>query len=181
MSIGLRIQGRDGFLKMQIAGRQLDANVRGVVRDTAKEYRKKAADEIREPKTGRVYGARKGRRIYRVVREQVRVFGGGTAKVARLQRKSVATKLHTASSPGQAPANYTGTLLRSLRTKFPRREKGYGAKVFALRPTAWYRHMLEFGTKHAAPRPLFGPLQDRLEGELESRILRAIDRFERDF
>lgn len=178
MSLGIRINGGGEFLKLQIAGRQLDEQVRKEIRTLAKEGRQQVVAAIRSEKSGRRYGAMRTRSYYRRQTQQVTLFGGAKAQVTRNVAASKAVKARTASAPGEAPASQTGTLLRAIRTKAPRAEKGYGIKVFAYRGTAFYRHMLEFGATHLQPRPLWGPIQERLEGELEARILQAVQRFE---
>lgn len=180
MSLGIRIEGGGEFLKLQIEGRKLDASVRQAIRDLAKEGRREVIDALGSAKTGRTYGAHKGRSFYRRAQRNVTLFGGVQAKVTRNVASKRATKAYTASAPGEAPANVTMTLRRALRTKAPRAEKGYGIKVFAYRGTAFYRHMLEFGTEHIDPRPLWGPIQQKLEAQLESRVLAAVQQFEID-
>ena len=187
MSIGIKAEGGQSFLAMQIQARQLDQQIKTEVRALAREGRQKAANAIRSGKSGREYGATNARRAYKRVRRTVETFGGNKGSYMGLLRAQRAQKAYRASAPGEAPASPTGTLLRSLRIAYPTREKGYGAKVFANRGTAFYRHFLEFGTSERrtkkraagriAPRPLFSPLQREMEGELESRLLRAIARF----
>ncbi|MDQ1078006.1 hypothetical protein [Pseudoroseomonas cervicalis] len=182
MSLRIKVEGGGAFLQMQIAGQQLDKAVQDEVRKLAREGRQAAVAAIRGAKSGRKYGAQSSRSYYRRVRQEVTVFGGKQAKVTRNVRQTKATKAYTASAPGEAPAVLTGTLLRAIRTKFPRSQKGYGAKVFAYRGTAYYRHFLEFGTSSGlAKRPLWSPIQERLEAQLESRLLTAVDRFVREF
>jgi hypothetical protein len=178
MSLGIRVEGGGEFLKLQIEGRKLDERVRQSIRDLAKEGRREVVDALRSSKSGRAYGGRTGRSFYRRTRQTVTLFGGVQAKVSRNVAAKRVTKAYTASAPGEAPADLTGTLRRAIRTKAPRAEKGYGIKVFAYRGTAFYRHMLEFGTEHIDPRPLWGPIQDRMEAQLEGRILAAVRQFE---
>ena len=194
MSLGIKIEGGGAFLKLQIAGRKLDEQVRKELRALAAEGRAQVVAAIRAPKSGRKYGGVAARGYLRRQRVEVTTFGGGKAKVSRPTLRTKKTRPYTASAPGQAPAIHTGTLLRSIRTKLPAREKGYGVKVFADRGTAFYRHMLEFGRGTLAkkgayrgrnigvilPRPLWSPIQQRMEAQLEGRILRAVTTFEAD-
>lgn len=57
---------------------------------------------------------------------------------------------HTASAPGQAPANWTGKLLSSIRVQ---KTKG----VAFVSVTAKYAEFLEFGTSKMRPRPFIIP------------------------
>ncbi len=194
--IGLETQNRGAFLKMATDAAALDADIRGVIKQMAREYNGIVALELARPKTGRLYGQRTlgvpgGRQRYRSVRKRVELFGGKRATVTRrvaLKRKQ--TIAYRASRPGEAPARFAGNLLRGLRVKFPSREKGYGAKVFSSRGVAGHRHLLEFGTGprfqptkgggrryvgFVAPRPLWSPLQKRALGDLQRRLLAVID------
>lgn len=181
MSLGIKIEGAGVFLQMQIAGRKLDEAIRRDIRALAKEGRQEVVQRIRAPKSGRKYGGTTARGFYKTVRQTVTVFGGTQAKVSRNVRGQKATKAYTASAPGEAPAVLTGTLLRSIRTKLPRTEKGYGVKVFAYRGTAYYRRWLELGAKQMEPRQAWGPVQEKMEAQLEGRILSAVRRFEQEF
>lgn len=192
--ISLSVTGdKTAFLDLQIAGRRLDETLRGTVRDLAREYNARLKSELSRPKGGKQYGASANRSVYRRVGKKTTVFGKPVTlrTVTRVQRK---TKAYTASAPGQAPAQRTGNLLRSVKIKFPSRQKGYGAKVFADRGIAFYRHFLEFGTAprvqrkwrgkavsrnvgRVAPRPVFSPLQAQLDAELERRLARAAELF----
>lgn len=55
-------------------------------------------------------------------------------------------RAHTASAPGQAPANWTGKLRKSVGFKVRRDEVEYGYKIY-------YGKFLEDGTDRMAPRP----------------------------
>ena len=191
--ICLSIGNRGAFLKMATDAAALDADLRGVIRDLAREYNRIVAAELRRPKSGVLYGLRTGRARYRAVRRRVELFGGVQRTVVRRERlKSSRVRSWRASRPGEAPAVFTGNLLRGLRVAFPAREKGYGAKVFSRRGIASHRHLLEFGTAEriqrrqngkvvnrrvgrVAPRPIWSPLQKRAMDDLERRLLRAID------
>jgi hypothetical protein len=191
--IGVSIGNRGAFLKLATDAAALDADLRGVVRDLAREYNRIVASELRRPKSGIMYGMRTGRARYRAVRRRVELFGGVRRTVVRRERlKTTSVRSYRASRPGEAPAVFTGNLLRGLRVAFPQREKGYGAKVFSRRGVAGHRHLLEFGTAEriqkrqfgkvvnrrvgrVAPRPIWTPLQKRAMDDLERRLLRAID------
>jgi hypothetical protein len=154
----------------------------------AKQYDRELKDALRRPKSGKTYGAGKGGAFRRGTRQTV-IFGR-EVKVRAVFRRTVATKAYRASAPGEAPAIRTGNELRAVRVK----ARGYRATVFVHRGLAGYRHLLEFGTKArvqrtskgktvnrnvgaVAPRPVFGPLQAKLDGELLERVNRAVDVF----
>lgn len=190
MSLGIRIDNPGAFLDLKIQQGKLDAAIRKSIVELTRQYRQQLVSDLRRPKSGVFYGARQSRAFYRRQRVQTRLFGGQAATITRQVRITRATRAYRASRPGEPPAVFTGTLLRSIRTKYPAREKGYGAKVFANRAMAFYRHFLEFGhggarkgrkgrTGYAAPRPAFSPLQARLERELQGRVLAAVDTFAR--
>jgi hypothetical protein len=192
MSLDIRItQGRSSFLDLAIQGARLDQDVRKAVREMAASYRARVVAELRAPKSGTKYGARTGRAFYRKQRRTAQVFGGRTATYTANVRVNGRTRAYTASAPGQAPAVFTGTLARAVRSKIPARGKGWSARVFADRGTAFYRHMLEFGTKQrqtkrprrnvgaVAPRPIWSKFQAEIEKALPAAVLAALDRFQR--
>jgi hypothetical protein len=191
MSLQLRIEeGRTAFLDLAIQGARLDQDVRKAVRELAGIYRQRVVAELRAPKSGKKYGARTGRAFYRRQRRTTEVFGGRTASYTALTRVTGRTRAYTASAPGQAPAVFTGTLVRSVKAKIPPKGKGWSARVFADRGTAFYRHMLEFGhgatrkgrkgrTGPAAPRPIWSKYQAQIERDLPQRIVAALERFQR--
>ena len=191
--IGVSIGNRGAFLKLVTDAAALDADIRGALRVMARDYNRIVAAELRRPKSGKVYGVRTGRARYRVVRKRVTLFGGVQRMVNRRQQmKSKNVRSWRASAPGEAPAVFTGNLLRGLRIAFPSREKGYGARIFSRRGIAAHRHLLEFGTSNrvqkrqggkvvnrrvgrVAPRPIWSPLQQRAMVDLERRLRRVID------
>lgn len=192
MSVDLKITaGRTVFLDLLIQQRNLDQDVRRAVREMMTVYRQRVIAELRRPKGGRQYGGRQSRAFYRRVRRQVTLFGGATGSYRATARVTRRTRAYTASRPGEAPAVFTGTLARSVRSKVPARGRGWSAYVFADRGTAFYRHMLEFGTEHrqtkrprrnvgrVAPRPVWSRMQAEIERELPRRVLTAIERFQR--
>lgn len=182
------VQGRDTFLTLAVEARRLDETLRAAVRDVTREYRAKLVAELSRPGTGRLYG-RAAAIGFRRARRRVTLFGGVQRNVRTVRRVSLALPAYRASAPGRPPARRTGTLLRSLRTVYPSRDKGYGSRIFADRGLAFYRHFLEFGTVErrtrrpsraagrVTPRPVFSPLQEALEREMERRVARAADIF----
>lgn len=187
--IDLKITGRETFLDLQIAARRLDETLRTTVRDLAKRFETDLKNELRRPKSGKAYGAQSSRTAFRRSSRKTVIFGRA-AKVRTVVRRTVKTRAYRASAPGEAPASFTGNELRSIRIK----SKAYGATIFADRGTAFYRHFLEFGTKARiqrsqrgkavnrnvgaiAPRPVFSPLQARLDVEMQDRVERAVDLF----
>lgn len=191
--IGVSIGNRGAFLKLVTDAAALDADIRGALRVMARDYNRIVADELRRPKSGKQYGVRTGRARYKIVRKRVTLFGGIERTVSRRQQmKSKNVRSWTASAPDEAPAVFTGNLLRGLRIAFPSREKGYGARIFSRRGIAAHRHLLEFGTTNrvqkrqngkvvnrrvgrVAPRPIWSPMQKRALADLERRVLRVIE------
>jgi hypothetical protein len=182
------VAGRDTFLALTVETRRLEETLRLTVRDTAREFRLRLVEQLRRPGTGRFYGG--GRAVaFRRQRRTVTLFGGVRRRVTNVRRLDVRAPAYRASAPGQPPARRTGTLLRSIRTAFPARDKGFGARIFADRKVAFYRHILEFGAPNRTPRdrrraawrllprPVFSPLQVELERALGARVLRAVDLF----
>lgn len=198
MSLGIRVDGGDGFFALRIQQEKLSASIRQSIRDLAQTYRTRLVNELSRPKSGRQYGARKGA-IYRRQRVAVTLFGGQQARVTRNVRGSVETVAYKASAPGEPPARRTGNLIRAVRVKLPAQAKGYGAKVFAHRGLAFYRHFLEFGTNNpdspptrvrrkrnankalgrVLPRPVFSPLSVQLDRDLSARVIAAVEAFAR--
>lgn len=181
--IGVQVQGRAVFTNLLIQRAALEDELRKLPRDTARAARNEAAAKLRSTvRFGKIYGARKGRSAYRLKRD-------GRRRVAL--RSAMATRQYQASAPGEAPARFTGTLLSALRVARIRADKGFGYRVFADRRTAFYRHMLEFGTKPrstrrprrfvgtVAPRPIFGLLAAKYERELLAKAELAVAKFAR--
>ena len=172
MSVGLKVEGAGEFLRMKTNAQKLDNEIRAAVRKLGAEYRAKVVAELSKPGTGRLYKGATGRRR--------RFF-------SPVQQRPT----YRASAPGRPPARMSGTLLRSVRIKFPRKGNGYSAVVFEHRGIAFYRGWLEFGAGPAkrgkrkgaggerAPRPVFTPLQKQLDGDLTATIQKAIDNFVR--
>jgi hypothetical protein len=196
--IGVQIENRGAFLKMATDAAALDGSIREAIKALAREYDTLVRSMLSRGGSGRLYGARQfggpgGRQRYRVVRKRTELFGGKKALIARrVAVKQRARIVYRASAPGQPPASFTGNLLRAVRVRFPSREKGYGAKVFANRGIGGHRQLLEFGTgryrvkrgprskgagakTHMMPRPIWTPLQRRALDDLQRRLLRVID------
>jgi hypothetical protein len=187
--IKMEIQNRGGFLKLAADAQALDNDIKDVIRAMAREYNAIVRAELSRPKSGILYGNRNLSRV-RTVRKRVELFGGKKRTVTRRVSAKVAVRSWRASRPGEAPAVFSGNLLRGLRVAVPSREKGYGAKVFSRKSMAAHRHLLEFGTAEriqptkggktrrvgrVLPRPLWTPLQARAMADLERRLLRVID------
>lgn len=183
-------QGRTAFLDLQLQGATLDKDVRAVVREMAASYRARVVADLRAPKSGRQYGARAARSFYRRQKRTVQLPGGKTGSYRAVARVQGKTRAYTASAPGQAPAVFSGTLARAVRSRVPSKGKGWSARVYADRGTAFYRHFLEFGTGprmtkrparnvgRLAPRPIWGKYQAQIERELPTRVLAALDKFQ---
>lgn len=185
--INLKITGRDSFFKLAVDAARMDMAIRKEIRDLAREYNSYIANELRRPKSGNTYGARSGQTRYRTAREKITLPNGMQRIVKRrVAMKSKTVKSWTASAPNEPPAVFTGNLLRGLRLTFPKREKGYGARIFSSKRFANHRHWLEMGTGlrrqkttgrklgKIAPRPLWTPTQRRVIMDLERRVLRAL-------
>lgn len=174
MSVGMQVtQGRSAFLDLAIDAAKLDEGIKAAIRKLTRESKAELLQALRKPGTGRFYKGSTSQR-----RNARRWFG-----------KTRGSPAYRASAPGQPPARMSGNLVNSVRTKYPRREKGYGAKVFAIQGVAFYRHFLEFGAGPAqegkrkgaggyrAPRPVFSPIQKKLDAQLEAAVLGAINDF----
>lgn len=99
------------------------------------------------------------------MREEVRRLIKETPKHGRIYRRN--GRKHIASAPGEAPANWTGKLRRSVGFSVRRDEVEYGYKIF-------YGKFLEHGTWKIKPRP-------GLRKAYENRIGYAINHFDLRF
>ncbi len=72
---------------------------------------------------------------------------------------------HTASAPGQAPANWTGQLLRSIKVEKLKRI----SYVFV---SAKYAEFLEFGTSKMRARPFIIPAFIKTKRMIQDRLKR---------
>lgn len=184
MSLGIKVAGGDGFLALRIQQEKLNERIRANISSMSREYRAEVVRALTAPKGGRRYGGKKTA-IYSRQRVTVTLFGGQTATLRKNVRSKISAVAYTASRPGEPPASRTGTLVRAVRTKVPSRGKGWSTYIFAYRGTAFYRHFLEFGAKrpsrgrggYRAPRPIWSPFQRRIEAELSTRVLGAVDAF----
>jgi len=84
------------------------------------------------------------------------------------------TVSHTASAPGQAPANDTGRLVNSFNVsqsadKLAVQIKSGGATVD-------YAVALEYGTEKMAPRPFMKPALEKSRAFIEARMEKGIKR-----
>ena len=197
MSLDIKINGADGFLALRIQQAKLDESIRGSIRELGQAYRTRLISELTKTKSGRSYSSGKGA-IYRRNRVTVELFGGRSASITKNVGTAQSYGKYRASAPGQSPAQRTGNLVRSIRLKMPPAAKGFGAKIFAHRGLAFYRHFLEFGTaEHRTsavrkwrkkqtifsggikPRPVYTPLSAQLDRDLSSRVLAAVEEFAR--
>lgn len=188
--IGMQVPPPDDFLMLQIEGRKLDLKVQAAVRKVATKFRGEVTSALHKAKTGRMWRVRR------------RVGRTGVGNWRRVQ----------ASAPGEEPGIATGTMLAALRTKYWR--KNYGARIYASRKAgAYYRHMIEFGTKprpavrakrkligrnifgmkkyrpltaaergnrgQVLPRPMWSPMQRRMDTDITAEIQLAVDDFGR--
>lgn len=107
----------------------------------ARDLRKGARDDIKQgPKTGKLYRV-KGR-----------------------------SRRHRASAPGEAPANLTGNLRKSVGFEI----KGTESLEFGYRDSAPYGKFLEDGTKRMAKRPVLKPQVDASEKSAPQHFEREI-------
>lgn len=96
--------------------------------------------------------------LNKIINQAENLVYDGSVYMAEEMKKSIASGTksgnrygtHTSSAPGQAPANWTGKLLKSIKV-----QKTQGkAFVFV---TAKYAEFLEFGTSKMRPRPFIIP------------------------
>lgn len=81
---------------------------------------------------------------------------------------------HRASAPGEPPASLTGELVESVTTEYPSEDKGI------MKVGAFFSRMLEFGTHHAAARPVLRPLMERIGLEYRRKANRVVGDAARD-
>lgn len=66
-------------------------------------------------------------------------------------------RVHRASAPGQPPAQFTGDLVRAVRSVFTRTATGGIAVIGVGKEAGREKASLEFGTQRVLPRPAFRP------------------------
>lgn len=125
---------------------------------------------LKGPKTGRIYGT-----VANVTKHAEAQKSGNAA-----QKRKAGGKVHIASAKGQAPANETGNLARSIKVvKAVQRGNKWEAKVIADAP---YAAALEFGTRGAGrsrrvvieERPFLRPSVAESMEEIDQDIKRAV-------
>jgi hypothetical protein len=188
LGVGLNVtRGRTAFLDLAIEAGRMDDALKASVRKLATKYRAEVIRLLSQPGGGKQY--RRTRGGYKVIRKRVELFGGRKATIRTTQRQAASGAVYRASAPGQPPAQFTGNLLRGVRTKYPSKGKGYTAITFSNRKLAAHRHLLEFGTSQrtqptkggksrnvgrVAPRPVWSPLSSKAFAELEAEVLTAL-------
>jgi HK97 gp10 family phage protein len=95
---------------------------------------------MKGPKTGQQYGALKD-----ILKVNLKLKGANAA----------AKRIHQASAPGEAPANDTGNLARSISVLEARLVEGKPTAY--VKASAPYAFALEHGTRYIAPRPFMWP------------------------
>lgn len=188
MKIGMSVtQGRAAFLDLAIQAGRMDDEIKASIKRLAAKYQAEVVRLLSQQGSGKQY--RRTRGGYKVVRRRVELFGGKKATIRTTQRQAASGALYRASAPGQPPAQFTGNLLRGVRTKYPSKGKGYTAITFSSRKLAAHRHLLEFGTAprfqplkggkrrfvgRVAPRPVWSPLTAKAGPELEAAVLQSL-------
>ena len=190
MSFGVGInvmRGRTSFFDLAIDAGRIDDAIKASVRRVSDKYRAEVIRRLSQPGAGKEY--RRSRGGYTIIRRRVELAGGRKATIRTTQRQSASGALYRASAPGQAPAQFTGNLLRGVRTKYPSKGKGYTAITYSDRRLAAHRHLLEFGTGprvqptkggksrnvgRVAPRPVWSPIAGRAAAELRAEVLAAL-------
>ena len=153
------------------------APAREAVRVLAKAAKVETKEALRGKRTGSAYGAGVSKGSYILAKIGARRRALKTAK---------AFKRYIASAPGEAPAQRTGILFRSIRSARVSggrsgQDRGFQYFIFADRRVAFYQRFLEFGTKRrrrggkVAPRPLFTVLNARYQLKLEADLGVAIE------
>lgn len=149
------------------------APARRLVSTLARDAKAEARAALRGTRTGRRYAGSTDNSAWSVNK------GKGRRGVSKTSKKF---RGYVASSVGEAPANRTGQLLRSIRAARVRGQRGLDAGfrffIFADRRTAFYQRFLEFGIarRGIGPRPLFTPLQAKFQARLERELPGALQR-----
>lgn len=163
---------------------EIDRIVKARVKRLIQRYERIVQDMIRLPKTGRIYGGEQTvnfvafdekTQAHRVVEYTVNKGKSLTAK-SKKNRYGV----HQASAPGEAPARDTAALAKGIGAVVTEQgdtilaeigvsvESGRGAPVSSSGRSI--AEMLEFGTIHMEPRPLWRPALEQLKAEADQII-----------
>lgn len=86
-----------------------------------------------------------------------------------ITRGSVSGKDHVPSAPGEAPNNDTGVLKNNIEATQPR------PLVAEVSSNAPYAAPLEFGSSRMEARPYLAPARDKLRGEVERNVAKAVE------
>lgn len=100
-----------------------------------------------------------------------------------LKRLGRVTRTHQASAPGEAPANFTGTLRKSLgfevrgadQLEFGSRNGPPAAGLSDRQAVAKYSKFLEEGTSKIAARPYLKPSFDKNKGNILQHFERLLE------
>jgi hypothetical protein len=129
-------------------GKDLGASLALIMKATASQALTGVRNSITQgPKTGHVYYRIPGDKVMTVRRG---AEDGPIVAVFNASGKQNLSLRHQSSAPGQAPANDTGSLLRSLYFH----ETGTSFKIGSPLP---YSRYLEFGTRKIEMRPAWVP------------------------
>jgi len=114
-------------------------------------------------------GIRKGymalrRDLVKTARDSIRK----PPKTGRLYRIPGRKRRHRASAPGEAPANLTGALARSVNAE----QRGWDELHFGA--TTRYARILELGGGNIEPRPFLEPAVKAMEGNAREHFEREI-------
>ncbi len=137
-----------------------------IVAETVRDMEADIKEQMRAPKSGRIYTRNNGQRAARVknglgVREHKTAAHG-------FRRAAPGQRFHRASAPGESPAIDRGTLINSLHIT--------GEGLHARIEGSEILRLLDEGTRHIAPRPFVRPAIERARPMLEKRIGEAIAR-----
>jgi len=102
-----------------------------------------------------------------------KVINDSANSLAKEMKKSIKTGAksgrqygnHTASAPGQSPANWTGDLVNSISVE----NKGKTSEVII---NSQYAQLLELGTSKMRPRPFILPSIQKIKKQLSEKLKR---------
>lgn len=109
----------------------------------------------------------------RVIEESARQAILSPPKTGRVYRSRTKPSPHQASAPGEAPADWTGELQRSLTTERT------GRLAAVVKVAARHGARLELGGRGVAPRPFLRPAAEAARPEFESAMRELADRARR--